>query len=781
LHTFTSHILIPISCVMGMPTTLFAVQARFLLFLTFSIPAACIPIRPRSIISIDPSPDAWAETLSGIGPLILLVGERATKQLLRAVRGLPDAFSLAAAPLGLLSIVTSLIRLCGYQRLKAIIGYELEARALAAVDMTRVNCGGVHAEVIDGYVSRSTTARPASQAIGVSLLRSKVQQGKSEALAQIRFCEEFEDKKKHYRIADEVAAAQWVLHIVSTTAEEDIFPILRVLYQSVSTEQPLEGRIQHFCNTLRKEKILSANTAILPNEEISYPPKSSEPGFSRGSEASAKRNTIQEQEATEDQIKQLNSVSTGYLKSEKTGLTTITTLLEGGEPSLDEPSPELTFMCTLSSVSEFTTGSQVSRLGSILLGSTSMAAILVIYILALWQGDWETDYGLILAVIGYFGIVFSVISAAVIIHSSCACIPLRTRSSVRPTLWEDGLVISVKNTDSMDTSGSDFTQSSFGPQHFELVCLRELKTGRKVAASLAAGVLVVSFLCHYLGLRSSWWWVSVGELLVCILAAVARSVSKNRQETFKVVEGTKIDKRCTSTGIIQVQKSRKVDKQACGEGRLDARAYSSLLWRPGGRPSTGESIAWHVAGLCFQNQVVSSRILKLAGMHIDILQDNSRHDGSVAVLAHYNGGLLTTEGLVSPATHLCLSFRSGLSDLARPTALLARGIMRQPEWVLDHPNLGVGIPLGNVYILSINSIMDWWTLSEDRNDAEDLQTNLQWCFILINIAFFLELLRLKAEGMDIEDVENAHLRDGCDMETVGNVVAFLKSMFGNEE
>lgn len=31
-------------------------------------------------------PDAWSDTLAGIGPLILLIGERNTKQLLRDIR-----------------------------------------------------------------------------------------------------------------------------------------------------------------------------------------------------------------------------------------------------------------------------------------------------------------------------------------------------------------------------------------------------------------------------------------------------------------------------------------------------------------------------------------------------------------------------------------------------------------------------------------------------------------------------------------------------------------------
>ncbi len=106
-----------------------------------------LPRKIQSIGYIDPSTDEWSSTLSGVGPLILLIGERSTKQVLRNVRGPASAFSLAAAPLGLLSVVTSLIRFCGIQRLRAFIGYELEPRMMAGMEVTRVNCGGVRYEI----------------------------------------------------------------------------------------------------------------------------------------------------------------------------------------------------------------------------------------------------------------------------------------------------------------------------------------------------------------------------------------------------------------------------------------------------------------------------------------------------------------------------------------------------------------------------------------------------------------------------------------------------------
>src|SRR5579871_2029144 len=96
----------------------------------FISPVWASPV-PRGLIltrSLDYAPDAWADTLSGVGPLIILIGERNTKQLLRNFRGFHHIYSLALAPLGLLSLLTSTIRMCGSQRLRGFIGYELEAR-----------------------------------------------------------------------------------------------------------------------------------------------------------------------------------------------------------------------------------------------------------------------------------------------------------------------------------------------------------------------------------------------------------------------------------------------------------------------------------------------------------------------------------------------------------------------------------------------------------------------------------------------------------------------------
>ena len=79
-----------------------ALQA-LLLVLVGSLPSAVtatpLSLPPRSLIpvTVDFAQDVWAEALSGVTPLILLVGERSTRQLLRNVRSVWNGFSLAAS------------------------------------------------------------------------------------------------------------------------------------------------------------------------------------------------------------------------------------------------------------------------------------------------------------------------------------------------------------------------------------------------------------------------------------------------------------------------------------------------------------------------------------------------------------------------------------------------------------------------------------------------------------------------------------------------------------
>jgi hypothetical protein len=59
---------------------------------------------------------------SDLGPLLSLFGEQATKQFLSMAMGWADDFLIATAPLGIITVIVSAIRVGGGKKLKALAG-----------------------------------------------------------------------------------------------------------------------------------------------------------------------------------------------------------------------------------------------------------------------------------------------------------------------------------------------------------------------------------------------------------------------------------------------------------------------------------------------------------------------------------------------------------------------------------------------------------------------------------------------------------------------------------
>jgi len=724
-----------------------------------------LAIQPRAIQSIgfvDPSSDEWSSTLSGIGPLILLLGERTTKQVLRSVRGFSTAFSLAAAPLGLLSVATSLIRFCGTQKLRAFIGYELEARPVVGIEVTRVNCGGVSAHLTDGYVVRSVAANPVSQLNAVSILEGKEKGLESEALARIKASKRFESEKRRLGIPAGEANVNWCLHITAPDFTEVKDSIIQTLVRAVGLESNSKGVVEFEQNFMagRPEGEKSIDHSAEP--EISgIATDRTRPSFSSS-------------------IGKLRLAPTSStLKSPGTSISvvevapTLSNTIE--KRSSGSPFWNFTFMTTFDAVSEFTTCAPSPEFSSAAIGIVSSISIITVYLLALRNNDWIMSIGWILMIVGYIGIVFGVMAAALLMNSSCISIKLDARLSRNSSAkWKDGMVVSVKNVDSMDTTGSAFV-SSQSPHHIlEAVYIKSSTRNDRSLASFVTISLILSFLAHYLGLRAVKWWVSVGELGICILAAFARSVSNDLRPRFSEVKGVKIDKRCSSTGVIDMQTARLVDGSIPPTNSMDARSYS--LRSLDNTPMVGERVAYQTAKLVQQDPSLCSLFKTLTGMHLAILPSPSPESTSTrSILVSFTGGILVSEGLASPASRLLLSFESSISDLAAPSSLLGRAIMRQPEWRLLE-GAGKGIPLGNVYLFAMQNMLDWWTLSEDRNDMGDLQRNLQWPMFLVNIAFFVRCFIIGKEDKELSDeLDAAHNEVGVeDVKVARDVIRFLR-------
>lgn len=729
------------------------------ILLLLSIPTARgLPI-PRNLTpTVDPGPDAWAEGLSGIGPLILLIGDRNTKQVLREIRGIHNAFSLAVAPLGLIFVLTGLIRLCGDQRLRSFIGYELEARASAGIEMTRINCGSVHAELVDGYIVRSTTADPQSQAIAVSTFEGDSEGSIDEAIARIRECNNFKSKKAQKSIPDGVANTNWCLRVTCSKATKQYIRLLvNKLAEAVGIDPGIDevvgfqtSLLNAFNSPLCQSNLKEDNkgTKMGKREEAELEIKSIQQAqvalqtqeFSSKSIQNEKTVNIRVSEAR-DSMEDRNEIKDMSAVEDCSGLEDILsdhlTNVEDRQTQSTMPKLQISFLCTFEAVSEFAVSAPLSKAPAIIFCIVSLVAILTMQVAALWQQNWRSA-GWLLMFSGYIGIVLGTLSAAMLIHSSCACLVLHNRNTSYNPKWTEGLVISVKNTDSMDTTGSNFYRCSTQTQTFEAVWMKDPNSMKQFLAWVVSIFLSLAFICHYLGLRSCRWWLSVSELVICISAAFIRSITRGHQHKFEVFEDIKIDKRCMSTGIIRTQAAMKIDSSLLRGDCMDLRIYSD---QPSCcTPLAGEQIAWQAAKLCHQSNDITSRLLDLTGMRV-MASTNSQQKGNRAIFASFNGGLIVTEGLAFPGTRICLGFSSSITDLAAPTPLLSRGIMRQPQWAVTHSDLGKdSIPLGQVYISQLSSIIDWWTLSEDRNDRGDLQKNLQWCMFFVNMSFFLALM-----------------------------------------
>ncbi|TID07402.1 hypothetical protein CH35J_001039 [Colletotrichum higginsianum] len=72
---------------------------------------------------------------SDLAPLLALFGERVTMQFMSQSLGWADCIALAMAPLGVITIIVSAIRVGGPMRLKAIIGRAKENTSVAEMEL----------------------------------------------------------------------------------------------------------------------------------------------------------------------------------------------------------------------------------------------------------------------------------------------------------------------------------------------------------------------------------------------------------------------------------------------------------------------------------------------------------------------------------------------------------------------------------------------------------------------------------------------------------------------
>jgi hypothetical protein len=685
---------------------------------------------------VDGSLDEWAGVLSTIGPLLLLVGERSTKQLLRDVRGIGSAFSLAAAPLGLVSVVVSLLRLRGSHSLRSFLGYELESRSVAALELSQVNCNGIHAELIDGYIIRSTAALSPSHAgaLGVSVLSGDFDDIAADMVSQLRACHSYERLKTVLRIPAPDARLRWCLQLqLQSDGDIDADTLMTIISSALNMDSSTD-----YARLLWKGLFEHLQDKLKP--------------FS----TSADRKTV--------------------TSKRDTGATITETLIP-----LQCPARLGSFLLTFEAISEFCTTQETSNVISLIIGLLSFAAISGLFILELkFALHWHPSRGWLVALHGYLGIVTFVVAAALHIQHSSQRVPLATHSRTDLAAWKDGLVVAQEADGKL--GAEMLVSSSRSAQNFQAIWLQRPTQRSQIVADCIAAGLTLSFLCHYLGLRSSSWWFACSELTVCIIAALARSLTKSRPAKFSCNpdQGVpRLDWRCCSTGVVSVAEPKKSETDSASPTPcLDLRAYSDLEdLTPA---SAAERLAWALSGRLLEDPKLLKWLVDLTGIRIFMCQsDGSSNDRALVV--YFEGGILVKEGLASPTNYISVAFCSSFANISAPTGLLARGIMRQPSWKLDTRRFTNMIgTIGHVHIPAFEPLLSWWTTSELRNGPKENQENLQWAFLLLNTAFFACIRTDHANDDSLIDSLSSSLGDGEDgpWEMASKVHAYLVTECG---
>ena len=113
--------------------------------------------RGFQIPSIDNAQDAWSDLISGVAPLVMLVGERVTKQHLRESMTRVEYYMLGASPLGLVTSMVSMLRLASIPFVARLIGRSDEFIRDACKEITPVNTGDVTSVLSMGIVQRGSS------------------------------------------------------------------------------------------------------------------------------------------------------------------------------------------------------------------------------------------------------------------------------------------------------------------------------------------------------------------------------------------------------------------------------------------------------------------------------------------------------------------------------------------------------------------------------------------------------------------------------------------------
>ncbi|KAL1844498.1 hypothetical protein VTK73DRAFT_2415 [Phialemonium thermophilum] len=113
----------------------------------------------------DAGDDFSNNLFTDLGPLLALFGERVTTQFLRQATSWADNLIIAMAPLGIITIIVSAIRVGGPQWLRSIIGRATEPRAVVEAELMSSTSERVCELWDDGNIVRVVGQAPIQELI----------------------------------------------------------------------------------------------------------------------------------------------------------------------------------------------------------------------------------------------------------------------------------------------------------------------------------------------------------------------------------------------------------------------------------------------------------------------------------------------------------------------------------------------------------------------------------------------------------------------------------------
>jgi len=604
------------------------------------------------ILSIENAQDAWSDLVAGVAPLVLLVGERVTKQHLREATSRIEYYMLGATPLGLITSIVSLLRLASIPIAARLIGRSDELIREACKEVTPVNTAEVTSVLSAGSVQRGEGNGSAVSRFHVRESVCPISEMRSEII-EVR--KGIQGLNKAYRGVDGSIPDHTALLVGRLIEREDPNTILQ--------------QVQNLY-TLHQE----------------------EPG---------------EQKATDSIMESYVSVKVSAVGSE-------VNYLHGQVRSV-----RTNWAIVLSSI----------------------AAMAAVHIASLEEAGWQVLLPWVFVVGGYIGLLLTIFVYGEAVKNRIRTTTVRLSAG----LGKNHIGLQTGSLDKEGTLGHVLPLNEAGGHDFVKVsCLLPLKLRTELLGTLGGVLFLISFLFHYLGLRSVQWWVSVCELAICLIMVMVRTLAS--RSPFKFIESEDVyDTDLRSIGVIRPSARKQGhlrDAKHSSNPRLTRYIRAHFGVREMGPQTQGDTTAALLASsLKSWSPEKLSRIFEVVGLN----ECRAIHmrDETYAILHAGGTGLLTKEGYLRPADVQIWAQEFTLEQM-RSNCLIGwtiNGLMRNEEFELLSEFRG--IVTQQVFVPAVDGMIDWWLRSEGSNTWIQNCDHLQWGGAL-SLALLLCALDLSA-------------------------------------